>query len=87
MSITRRKLLGSAAAAAALARAAQAQKSGSAPASGAPVAISSANGLRAVERAVQLLQEGRDPLEAAVAGPDQQITQQLQSHQGHRCVW
>ena len=68
MSITRRKLLGSAAAAAALARAAQAQKSGSAPASGAPVAISSANGLRAVERAVQLLQEGRDPLEAAIAG-------------------
>jgi N4-(beta-N-acetylglucosaminyl)-L-asparaginase len=68
MSITRRKLLGSAAAAAALASAARAQKGAPAPAGGGPVAISSANGLRAVERAVQLLQEGRDPLDAAVAG-------------------
>ena len=67
MTISRRRLLGSAAAAAAVARAAQAQKTtepgGSA--AGGPVAISSANGLRAVERAMQLLQEGRDPLDAA----------------------
>src|SRR5438445_5235114 len=68
MSLTRRKLLASAAAAAALARAARAQKAAPGGGGPGPVAISSSNGLRAVERAVQLLQEGRDPLEAAVAG-------------------
>ena len=68
MSITRRKLLASAAAAGALARAARAQKAAPAGGASGPVAISSSNGLRAVERAVQLLQEGRDPLEAAIAG-------------------
>src|SRR5438132_4573303 len=68
MSLTRRKLLASAAAAAALARAARAQKAAPGGGGPGPVAISSSNGLRAVERAVQLLQEGRDPLEAAIAG-------------------
>jgi len=67
MTITRRKLLGTAAAAAALSRPALGQKS--APAgSGGQAAISSANGLRAVERAVQLMQEGKDPLDAAIGG-------------------
>src|SRR5438132_3696421 len=68
MSLTRRKLLASAAAAAALARAARAQKAAPGGGGPGPVAISSSNGLRAVERAVQLLQEGRDPLDAAIAG-------------------
>ena len=67
MTITRRKLLGTAAAAAALSQAARAQK-GAPAAPGGPVAVSSANGLRAVERAVQLMQEGKDPLDAAIAG-------------------
>jgi N4-(beta-N-acetylglucosaminyl)-L-asparaginase len=70
MTISRRKLLGTAAAAAALSRAAHAQAQKSAPpvAGGPPVAISSSNGLRAVERAVQLLQQGSDPLDAAISG-------------------
>src|SRR5437763_4504628 len=68
MSLTRRKLLASAAAAAALARAARAQKAAPGGGGSGPVAISSSNGLRAVERAVQLLQEGRDLLDAAIAG-------------------
>lgn len=33
-----------------------------------PVAISSANGLRAVEKAMELLKAGADPLDAAIAG-------------------
>jgi len=68
MTISRRKLLGSAAAAAALSAAARAQKGDQAGAGGGPVAISSSNGLRAVERAVQLLHQGSDPLDAAIAG-------------------
>jgi N4-(beta-N-acetylglucosaminyl)-L-asparaginase len=64
VTITRRKLLGAAAAAAAVARAVRAQK----PSSAGPVAVSSANGLQAVERAVQLMQQGSDPLDAAIAG-------------------
>jgi N4-(beta-N-acetylglucosaminyl)-L-asparaginase len=68
MTITRRRLLGSAAAAAAVVGTARAQKGAPSGGGAGPVAISSANGLRAVERAVQLLQEGRDPLDAAVAG-------------------
>ena len=64
MTISRRKLLGTAAAAAVATRIASAQTSGAAR----PVAISSSNGLRAVERAVQLIREGADPLDAAVAG-------------------
>jgi len=61
--LSRRKLLGTAAAVAAVARTGQAQGKG-----GRPVAISSANGLRAVELALRRLQEGADPLDAAVAG-------------------
>jgi N4-(beta-N-acetylglucosaminyl)-L-asparaginase len=46
-----------------------AAKSDAASARGAlPVAVSSANGLRAVERAVKLMREGRDPLDAALEG-------------------
>ena len=63
MRLSRRKLLGTAAAVAAVARTGQAQGKG-----GRPVAISSANGLRAVELALRRLQEGADPLDAAVAG-------------------
>jgi N4-(beta-N-acetylglucosaminyl)-L-asparaginase len=65
MRISRRKLLGTAAAVAAASRMARAQRP---PGASLPVAISSGNGLRAVERAVQLLQGGADPLDAAVAG-------------------
>ena len=65
MRISRRKLLGTAAAVAAASRMARAQHP---PGASLPVAISSGNGLRAVERAVQLLQGGADPLDAAVAG-------------------
>ncbi len=68
MTISRRKLLGSAAAAAALSGAARGQKGAPAGGGGGPVAISSSNGLRAVERAVHLLQQGSDPLDAAIAG-------------------
>src|SRR5919202_602995 len=68
MTISRRRLLGTAAAAAAISRNALAQKGAPAGSGTGPVAISSSNGLRAVERAVQLMQEGADPLDAAVAG-------------------
>jgi len=59
--LSRRALLGSAAAIAAAARAADelARR---------PVAIASANGLGAVERAVQRMSRGADPLDAAVEG-------------------
>jgi len=60
--ISRRNLLGTAAAAAALSKVAAAQKQAR------PLAISSANGLRAVERAVKGMTAGEDPLEAAIAG-------------------
>src|SRR4051812_46618757 len=63
MPLSRRTLLGTAAAAAALSKMAKAQKPSSLP-----VAISSANGVKAVERAVELMQKGNDPLEAAIAG-------------------
>src|SRR5262245_19033534 len=33
-----------------------------------PVAVSSANGLRAVERAIELVKKGHDPLDAAIEG-------------------
>jgi N4-(beta-N-acetylglucosaminyl)-L-asparaginase len=68
MTISRRRLLGTAAAAAAISRNALAQKGAAAGSGAGPVAISSSNGLRAVERAVQLMQEGRDALDAAIAG-------------------
>jgi len=62
--LSRRELLRTTAAVAALAQTGQAQgKEG-----GRPVAISSANGLRAVELALRRMQEGADPLDAAVAG-------------------
>lgn len=64
MSLSRRKLLGTAAAAA-LSTAARAQKPA---AGGRPVAVSSSNGLRAVELAVKQMQAGADPLDAAIAG-------------------
>src|SRR2546430_10186001 len=63
MTLSRRKLLGTAAAAAALARTGQAQGKG-----GRPVAAGSANGLRGVELALRRVQEGADPLDGAVAG-------------------
>jgi N4-(beta-N-acetylglucosaminyl)-L-asparaginase len=64
MTISRRKLLGTAAAAAALSQAARAQqKPGQRP-----VAVASVNGVRAVERAVKGMQSGEDPLDAAIAG-------------------
>jgi N4-(beta-N-acetylglucosaminyl)-L-asparaginase len=67
MSLSRRRLLGTAAAAAALANAARAQKEKPAAAVR-PVAVSSANGVRAVELAVKRMQAGGDPLDAAIAG-------------------
>src|SRR3954452_7210049 len=63
MPLSRRTLLGTAAAAAALSKMAKAQKPSSLT-----VAISSANGVKEVERAVELMQKGNDPLQAAVAG-------------------
>ena len=65
MTLTRRRLLGTAAAAAALARSARSEKP---EGGGGPVAVASANGLRAVARAVELMQQGSDPLDAAIAG-------------------
>jgi len=62
VTISRRKLLGTAAAAAALSQASRAQKATR------PVAVSSSNGLKAVELAVRRMQEGADPLDAAIAG-------------------
>jgi len=62
MTLSRRKLLGTAAAAAALAQAGRAQRASR------PLAISSSNGLKAVELAVRRMQEGADPLDAAIAG-------------------
>jgi len=77
-SISRRNLLASAVAVAAARSAAEAaegpgtssQKSNiaSKTAPSAPVAIASANGLRAVARAVEAMRAGADPLDAAIAG-------------------
>jgi len=63
MTLSRRELLGTAAAVAVAAnsRPAAAEK-------GPPVAVSSANGLKAVELAVQRMAAGADPLDAAIAG-------------------
>jgi N4-(beta-N-acetylglucosaminyl)-L-asparaginase len=58
--LSRRALLATAAAATTAARAAERGPP--------PVAISSANGLRAVERAVARMKEGKDPLDAAIEG-------------------
>jgi N4-(beta-N-acetylglucosaminyl)-L-asparaginase len=63
MTISRRKLLGTAAATA-LSQAVQAQQKAAAR----PVAVSSANGLTAVELAVKQMAAGADPLDAAIAG-------------------
>src|SRR2546422_10440419 len=63
MTLSRRKLLGSAAAAAALAQAGRAQQKPSRP-----VAVSSANGLKAVELALRRMRQGADPLDGAIAG-------------------
>jgi N4-(beta-N-acetylglucosaminyl)-L-asparaginase len=63
MTLSRRKLLGTTAAAAALAQAGRGEQKAARP-----VAISSANGLRAVELAARRMQEGADPLDAAIAG-------------------
>src|SRR5256885_9742606 len=67
MPLSRRTILGTAAAAAALSKVARAQGRAQAPA-GLPVAISSANGLQAVGRAFEVMQKGTDPLDAAIAG-------------------
>jgi N4-(beta-N-acetylglucosaminyl)-L-asparaginase len=65
MPISRRKLLGTAAAAAVVAKATKAQP----PRGGSgPVAVSSSNGVKAVGRAVELMSQGADPLDAAIAG-------------------
>jgi N4-(beta-N-acetylglucosaminyl)-L-asparaginase len=70
--VSRRNLLGAAALGATALKLgqAQAQPGGAAPPSTAtpPVAVSSANGLRAVALAVQRMREGADPLDAAIAG-------------------
>src|SRR3954471_13498895 len=61
--LTRRELLVSTAVAAAIPKTVTA-----APPSPGPVAVSSANGLRAVARAVERMQAGSDPLDAAIEG-------------------
>src|SRR5215831_15102644 len=68
--LTRRRFLISSAALAAVARAARAQTrpAASGAAGSRPVAVSSPNGLAAVGRAVELMQKGGDPLDAAIAG-------------------
>jgi len=68
--LTRRRfLLSSAALAAIAARRSTAHAQAKAPPGGPrPVAVSSANGLAAVARAVELMQKGSDPLDAAIAG-------------------
>jgi N4-(beta-N-acetylglucosaminyl)-L-asparaginase len=40
----------------------------SAPAASRPIAVASANGVRGVARAVELMRQGRDPLDAAIEG-------------------
>jgi N4-(beta-N-acetylglucosaminyl)-L-asparaginase len=65
MPISRRKLLGTAAAAAVVA---QAKASPAQATGGGPIAVASANGVQAVAKAFQLMAGGADPLDAAVAG-------------------
>src|SRR5262250_724943 len=77
-SISRRNLLASAVAVAAARSAADAAQRGTSPSDKAataqnaapksPVAVGSANGLRAVARAVEAMRAGADPLDAAIAG-------------------
>ena len=77
-SISRRNLLASAVAVAAARSAADAAQRGTSPsdkpvtpqnaAPKSPVAVSSANGLRAVARAVERMKAGADPLDAAIEG-------------------
>ena len=77
-SISRRNLLASAVAVAAARSAAEAAQPGKSPsdksagrpnaAPAAPVAVGSANGLRAVGRAVERMRSGADPLDAAIEG-------------------
>lgn len=68
--LNRREFLAAGAAAAAIitpvSRAAESRTIATRPA--APVAISSGNGLRAVQRAVEMIREGADPVDAIVAG-------------------
>lgn len=65
--LSRRSLLASAAAAGAAAQI-KSSPSSAADSGGPPVAVSSNNGLRAVELAVQRMREGKDPLDAAIEG-------------------
>src|SRR5258708_2087507 len=67
MAVTRRQLIGRAAAAVALGRAPQTKAQSVVPTKR-PVAVSSANGVRAVELAVKQMLAGADPLDAAIAG-------------------
>jgi N4-(beta-N-acetylglucosaminyl)-L-asparaginase len=62
MPISRRNLLGATAAAAVLAKTAKAQSKPG------PVAVASANGVKAVAKAVEMMSKGADPLDAAIAG-------------------
>jgi N4-(beta-N-acetylglucosaminyl)-L-asparaginase len=68
--VSRRTVLAGAAAAAAASQLSPSAAAEDAPraARGGPVAVSSSNGLRAVERAVQRMKEGKDPLDAAIEG-------------------
>ena len=65
MAISRRKLLGTAAAAAVIAKTTKTAKAQPRPG---PVAVSSANGVKAVGKAFELMSAGADPLDAAIAG-------------------
>ncbi|HEY2027631.1 MAG TPA: N(4)-(beta-N-acetylglucosaminyl)-L-asparaginase [Myxococcales bacterium] len=67
MAISRRKLLGTAAAAAVVAKA-NPVKAQPARGGAGPVAVSSSNGVKAVGKAVDLMSQGVDPLDAAIAG-------------------
>jgi N4-(beta-N-acetylglucosaminyl)-L-asparaginase len=70
--LTRRRFLLSSAALAAIAAHRKAHAEGqaakAAPSGSRPVAVASANGIAAVARAVELMQKGADPLDAAIAG-------------------
>lgn len=66
--VNRRHFLGAAAAAPALGAVMLGAAPRRAPGAGRPVAVSSANGLSSVAKAVELMQAGSDPLDAAVEG-------------------
>src|SRR5437868_3748082 len=66
--LSRRHFLLVSAAVAAFARRARGQAAPATRVAAPPVAISSANGLRAVERAVARMKSGADPLDAAIEG-------------------